>query len=243
MNGKTMKRGFTLIELLVVIAIIAILAAILFPVFARARESARRTSCSNNIKQIVIGLKSYIGDNDELYPQVFADINASGGYDAGDIAWAEGIQPYIKSVQILQCPSESNGAVSGPTVAGYSDFFYNAALAGKNESQLNFVSNVIAIGDAVTASGINNDDGCSTNVATACADGSGGAATLNGSVTTPSTGAANRHLDGANYGFADGHVKWFAAAAPGGVVSTVTTPKIKNVNTAATGSDVTMSAN
>jgi prepilin-type N-terminal cleavage/methylation domain-containing protein/prepilin-type processing-associated H-X9-DG protein len=242
MNGKTMKRGFTLIELLVVIAIIAILAAILFPVFARARESARRTSCSNNIKQIVIGLKSYIGDNDEQYPRV------GGVASSTPFAWGEAIQPYIKSVQILQCPSESNGGVSGPTVSGYSDYFYNSNLATKNEAQLSFVSNVIAVGDAITGAANNADDGCSTNTA-ACGDTAGGLATFNGgwstdtaAAVTSNTGAANRHLDGANYGFADGHVKWFAAAAPGGVVSTTQTPKIKNGNTAATGNDVTMSA-
>jgi len=241
MNGKTMKRGFTLIELLVVIAIIAILAAILFPVFARARESARRTSCSNNVKQIVLGLKGYIGDNDEMYPRV------GGVANTVPFGWAEAIQPYVKSVQIFQCPSESTGAVSGPTVAGYSDFFYNSNLATKNEAQLNFVSNVIAIGDSTAGTAANADDGCSTNTA-ACGDTAGGLATFNGGWSTDTGaasgagGGAGRHLDGANYGFADGHVKWFVAAASGGVVSTTQTPKVKNGNTAATGNDVTMSA-
>jgi prepilin-type N-terminal cleavage/methylation domain-containing protein/prepilin-type processing-associated H-X9-DG protein len=242
MNGKSVKRGFTLIELLVVIAIIAILAAILFPVFARARESARRTSCSNNVKQIVIGLKGYIGDNDEQYPRVGGVANTT------PFGWAEAVQPYVKSVQILQCPSESTGAVSGPTVSGYSDYFYNSNLATKNEAQLSFVSNVIAIGDSSTGNAANADDGCSTNTS-GCADTAGGLATFNGGYSTDTAGAsgaglgANRHLDGANYGFADGHVKWFAASAPGGTVSTSQTPKVKNAATAATGNDVTMSAN
>ena len=68
MKSKQYRRGFTLIELLVVIAIIAILAAILFPVFARARENARRSSCLSNMKQIGLGMMQYSQDNDERYP-------------------------------------------------------------------------------------------------------------------------------------------------------------------------------
>jgi len=245
MNGKSVKRGFTLIELLVVIAIIAILAAILFPVFARARESARRTSCSNNVKQLVIGLKGYIGDNDEQYPRV-------GGVAASTpFGWAEAVQPYVKSVQILQCPSESNGAGTVPSATNYSDYFYNSNLAQKNEAQLSFVSNVIALGDSSTGNAANTDDGCAAATGSGCAgttSTNGGLATFDGGWSVATGGAvgagggANRHLDGANYGFADGHVKWFAASAPGGVVSSTQTPKVKNGATAATGNDVTMSA-
>jgi len=243
MNGKTMKRGFTLIELLVVIAIIAILAAILFPVFARARESARRTSCSNNVKQIVIGIKQYINDNDELYPL------AGGVTGVTPYGWAEASQPYIKSVQVLQCPSESTGAVTGPTVVGYSDYFYNSNLSSKNESQINFVSNVIAAGDATAGTAANVDDGCTTNNVATCADPVGSIATFTGGYSPQNTtgiaqlGAANRHLDGANYGFADGHVKWFGAATNAGVVSQTQSGKILGPSNAASGNIVTMSAN
>ena len=74
-------RGFTLIELLVVIAIIAILAAILFPVFARARENARRTSCLSNLKQIALSSLQYIQDYDGRYPHVFYDTDHNGNPD------------------------------------------------------------------------------------------------------------------------------------------------------------------
>src|SRR3954465_14115366 len=97
---KSTKRfGFTLIELLVVIAIIAILAAILFPVFGRARENARRSSCQSNMKQIGIGLMQYVQDYDE--PLVPNNIQ----YEVLR-SYAEILQPYIKSEQVFQCPSD-----------------------------------------------------------------------------------------------------------------------------------------
>jgi prepilin-type N-terminal cleavage/methylation domain-containing protein/prepilin-type processing-associated H-X9-DG protein len=95
-----MRKGFTLIELLVVIAIIAILAAILFPVFARAREKARQTSCLSNVKELGLGLLMYVGDYDECFPfGKWLDASGSGSY------WYDVIQPYLKNRQILLCPS------------------------------------------------------------------------------------------------------------------------------------------
>jgi len=91
------RRGFTLIELLVVIAIIAILAAILFPVFARARENARRSSCQSNMKQIGLGILQYTQDYDETYPP--------RGNGAG--SFRQLTQPYIKSTQLFECPSNT----------------------------------------------------------------------------------------------------------------------------------------
>src|SRR5690606_19287650 len=121
------RRAFTLIELLVVIAIIAILAAILFPVFARARENARRASCMSNLKQIGLGVMMYVQDYDERYPPAYrfnaagddlADQTKSGmpgerflTGDAGTfnsgyfISWMDLIYPYTKSIQLFVCPS------------------------------------------------------------------------------------------------------------------------------------------
>src|SRR4051812_11103171 len=99
----TVRRGFTLIELLVVIAIIAILAAILFPVFARARENARRTSCLSNEKQIGLALNMYTQDYDEKLPlYVFPDAAQAVLY-----VWSSPLVPYIKSKQVFVCPSDN----------------------------------------------------------------------------------------------------------------------------------------
>ena len=92
------RRGFTLIELLVVIAIIAILAAILFPVFARAREKARQTSCLSNAKQIMLAVLMYTSDYDEKLPGAWAQ-NASSNL------WSAAIEPYVKNAQLFSCPS------------------------------------------------------------------------------------------------------------------------------------------
>ena len=103
------RRGFTLIELLVVIAIIALLAAILFPVFARARENARKSSCSNNLKQIGLGIAQYVQDYDETMPlgRAGQNINADGSLLA-DAPWHAAVFPYVKSAQLFRCPSNSN---------------------------------------------------------------------------------------------------------------------------------------
>ena len=110
MFKNSAKKAFTLIELLVVIAIIAILAAILFPVFARARENARRSSCQSNLKQIGIGAMQYVQDYDEKYPMAYYYKNDTGG-SGGYVHVSAIIQPYLKSEQIWKCPS-SDGLVA-----------------------------------------------------------------------------------------------------------------------------------
>jgi prepilin-type N-terminal cleavage/methylation domain-containing protein/prepilin-type processing-associated H-X9-DG protein len=109
------ERGFTLIELLVVIAIIAILAAILFPVFARARENARRTSCLSNTKQIGLGFMMYAQDFDERMPPAYivaADTNwkyPNGVTTDSTRTWYLLIYPYVKNMQVYNCPSADPG--------------------------------------------------------------------------------------------------------------------------------------
>lgn len=111
------RRGFTLIELLVVIAIIAILAAILFPVFARAREQARKSACISNLKQIGTAILMYAQDYDEQIVPVATGVcpgpNAFG--------WGDLVQPYVKNYKVLECPSnvvkiQLNNAVNPPRV-------------------------------------------------------------------------------------------------------------------------------
>jgi prepilin-type N-terminal cleavage/methylation domain-containing protein/prepilin-type processing-associated H-X9-DG protein len=104
MQRRSHRQGFTLIELLVVIAIIAILAAILFPVFAQARDKARSAACLSNVKQLGTGLIMYAQDYDETLPHHPADV---GNFLAAAAApnWAKGLMPYVKNEQILNCPS------------------------------------------------------------------------------------------------------------------------------------------
>src|SRR5687768_3903088 len=106
------RTGFTLIELLVVIAIIAILAAILFPVFARAKEAAKKSSCLSNSKQIGMGIMMYIADSDDTYPQAYYYKNntatTNGGSAGGYVNWTVTVQPYVKNDRLFVCPSDPN---------------------------------------------------------------------------------------------------------------------------------------
>ena len=120
------RRAFTLIELLVVIAIIALLAAILFPVFAQAREKARETTCVSNLRQIGMGVRMYVQDNDETFPIFHA-------YNSAIAPWAPGhkgveveIDPYTKSKQIFRCPDDLGGPslkLDAPNADNYNDAY------------------------------------------------------------------------------------------------------------------------
>jgi len=177
------KKGFTLIELLVVIAIIAILAAILFPVFARARENARRASCQSNEKQIVLGFKQYTQDYDEKFPPAAATgLVATTPASTG---WINSLQPYLKSMQIFQCPSE-NGNTNGLT-----DYAYNASVSGNSEGGFDYSATTVLLSETSEKQG---------------SAASASSPTHNDSATNPKS--YGRHLDGSNYAFIDGHVKW-----------------------------------
>lgn len=107
------RGGFTLIELLVVIAIIAILAAILFPVFAQAREAARKTTCISNCKQLGLGFMMYVQDYDEQFPFVTCGDSYTGGcatWIRGSLPWTLTVQPYIKNFGLYTCPSDPDKA-------------------------------------------------------------------------------------------------------------------------------------
>jgi prepilin-type N-terminal cleavage/methylation domain-containing protein len=107
------RRAFTLIELLVVIAIIAILAAILFPVFAQARAKARQTMCLSNTKQIGLGLMQYVQDYDETYPMSRYGGPGSGIFEGqtNTPSWPILILPYVKNVGVFACPSDTTSIV------------------------------------------------------------------------------------------------------------------------------------
>ena len=139
------RRGFTLIELLVVIAIIAILAAILFPVFARAREKARQTSCLSNLKQIGLGIKMYVQDNDG-YP-----VHSSASSQAPRTRWPDHVFPYVRNTQIFLCPSAS-GNVFGKVFAHdptqfFGGYGYNYQYLGNSRDTVLFTATDAEITD------------------------------------------------------------------------------------------------
>ncbi|HEX3000266.1 MAG TPA: prepilin-type N-terminal cleavage/methylation domain-containing protein [Armatimonadota bacterium] len=142
---KHRSKGFTLIELLVVIAIIAILAAILFPVFARARENARKATCLSNAKQIATGLMMYLQDYDQCYPYYMVSrpgVSGTNMYNACRMdSWPQAIYPYTKNTKIFFCPSDSNSSSAPATPQAnpglYSSYAFRYCLGYAAEAQWN----------------------------------------------------------------------------------------------------------
>ena len=184
--------GFTLIELLVVIAIIAILAAILFPVFARAREKARQTSCLSNLKQLATGTQMYLQDYDSIFPCQFSNpVRTNVPYNFG----YQQLNPYVKNEQIWICPSDEtrNCAQEG-----------SVDMTGQWEQSYNFNSNIFdykvelselariaetpLMMDGKDRNQVWGRPRWASAVATYC--------------------DMDRHNGGANLSFADGHGKW-----------------------------------
>ena len=196
------RRGFTLIELLVVIAIIAILAAILFPVFARAREKARQSSCLSNVKQQALGFMMYAQDYDEKL------FGARVPFDG----WTGAIMPYVKNNQIFTCPSWSGagGLIARGTACsgcgnwtsvwwgGYTYANQAPAATPNGGGCVNWVS-AVAIGsyDQPTSQWLVYDGTCPHGTPTSL---------------DPAVNAEHvdllRHNEGSNVAFMDGHAKW-----------------------------------
>lgn len=183
-----MRRGFTLIELLVVIAIIAILAAILFPVFAKAREKARQTSCLSNCRQISTAALSYIQDYDECFPGDYVD-RPTGVYQ---YPFSRVLVPYCKNGQIFQCPSRKSlvfdVANSQWGAYGWSSYWPVGCSLGQVDSP----AQTVMIAETTTA-----PDAYSPS--------------SSGAVITDyfTTFYPGMHNDGQNVNFFDGHAKWY----------------------------------
>ncbi|MEA3400184.1 MAG: DUF1559 domain-containing protein [Armatimonadota bacterium] len=194
-----MKRGFTLIELLVVIAIIAILAAILFPVFARAREKARQTACLNNVKQISLAFMMYANDYDEFLPPL-NNGNASGTY-----WWMDLTEPYMKNRDILACPSAPRKPYA------YGAMFATLALDrwSWNPGASASLAEIDKPAEAVMLSECEREGHPEYNMVWIYPL---GRYTLGFSSAFPNNGIPRpgRHNGGNNVGFCDGHAKWIA---------------------------------
>lgn len=221
------KGGFTLIELLVVIAIIAILAAILFPVFGRARENSRRTSCLSNLKQIGLGFAQYTQDFDERYPLPMHNFRGTGGplvqtvagtpgttYITTDgnnpsgnfFSWMDAVYPYIKSTQIFTCPSGRPYAETAPSY-GYSSKISNPSGVGDpygdgtgiplSQAKMERASEIFLASDMNIASNVYVNSQYYYSFY-----GKAG-------VNAPDDKIYVRHFDGQNFLYADGHTKWF----------------------------------
>ncbi|MBW3635146.1 MAG: DUF1559 domain-containing protein [Armatimonadetes bacterium] len=239
-HQKLVQRGFTLIELLVVIAIIAILAAILFPVFGRARENARRSSCQSNMKQLGLAVMQYAQDYDEMYPM--------GMRNNWTNAWAVTVQPYAKSYEVFRCPNESNikprdgWEWSGPTISYAANMYSNGCntlwgvMGTQGSSCLNMPSRKIsAVGRAAetillserhntqvvkesgVGTGVNYSIGLSGQSwlggITYTQIPNGSLPATNAYPTGPNGAVTPAHFETSNFLFADGHVKALRPAA------------------------------
>jgi len=223
------RQGFTLIELLVVVAIISILAAILFPVFARARESARRTSCLSNLKQIGLAAMMYVQDYDEKYPWDKSTDTYTSASDMPDgqfwlssqnLIWPQLLYPYTKSENMFWCPSQSGAAAATtPSIANYGA---NTEIIGAPGSQLSMAaitspSTIYLIMDA----GIYYMEpkrAKKSNLTVEYLPGMGeGGGVCDATRIPPGSGHYSdcnhgRHFDGVNVIFADGHAKWLKSS-------------------------------
>ena len=209
--------GFTLIELLVVIAIIALLAAILFPVFARARENARKSACLNNLKQIGLGVAQYVQDYDETLP-IQAPSYTVAGFPAGadpvnagvpigtGQSIADKLHPYLKSTQIWTCPST--------TGANIYSYHYSGCMNGVSLADIAQASKTMMARDPGAPA---RYPGIYLRPRSAAAGGNTCATTeVNSERSSMATGVTI-HFDGEDLLFADGHVKWLK----GGILSQV----------------------
>jgi prepilin-type N-terminal cleavage/methylation domain-containing protein/prepilin-type processing-associated H-X9-DG protein len=223
------RKAFTLIEILVVVAIISILAAILFPVFARARENARRSSCMSNLKQMGIAMMMYVQDYDETYPRsryaVTGAANTAGAspdgaiWVSGFIYWPQILYPYHRNRQIFKCPSANvyddvypaNGHYGANVLLIQTDSSPAVTLASVQSAATTY-----AIMDYGTITAWYYGAYASSGNVTylpGMGQAGGACSTISSSLTKNIDDCQNgRHFGGVNVAFADGHAKWLKSS-------------------------------
>jgi prepilin-type N-terminal cleavage/methylation domain-containing protein len=220
LKARSVRSGFTLIELLVVIAIIAILAAILFPVFAQARAAARKTACISNLKQLGVAIGMYTQDYDEAVPP------ANYAIDGVNYAWMSFVDPYVKggatgsnanigtsAKSVYFCPDFSKSGGTRPSFSYIANYWVMGSLdrnlaanlqrAPASLAAIQSPSQVVLLaegrGDCVWTPG--DDTGGASGTFKSCSD-------------TYALYGRNRHSEGGIYLLADSHAKWFRAPSP-----------------------------
>jgi prepilin-type N-terminal cleavage/methylation domain-containing protein/prepilin-type processing-associated H-X9-DG protein len=216
------RRGFTLIELLVVIAIIAILAAILFPVFARAREAARQSSCLSNTRQMSNAVMMYVQDNDEVYPYMWmggaGNVHVPVGQTASTnyFIWAEAIYPYVKNAGVYQCPSQKFTQAQMPYSTFPVSYNYNGnasgGASGTSMATIGAPATTVLLYDGWTMDAwwYPQDQASLLSGLTSWTPASPSPVTW----STTYWNLVRRHNGGTNVAFADGHSKWVNKATP-----------------------------
>jgi prepilin-type N-terminal cleavage/methylation domain-containing protein/prepilin-type processing-associated H-X9-DG protein len=209
---RTSRRGFTLIELLVVIAIIAILAAILFPVFARAKAKAQQTNCASNLKQLGLAMVAYATDYDQILPMWMdlahniyatpagtkpADADTPATNPPGYASWDTALEPYLKNRQILICPSNPLGTTGDKR--GYAQPVY---VSGAALDQMPSATDTVVLAEKGAYVPGAWSDAAMENFNQ-----------MGANKVYPADIATLPHNDGKNFAFVDGHVKWYHANA------------------------------
>lgn len=234
---RTHLRAFTLIELLVVIAIIAILAAILFPVFARAREAARATQCRSNLKQIGTAWSMYTQDYDEIQPPFsITDGTLTNNYSTR--MWWSLLQPYIKNGMVFHCPSKPISTIY-TNVAGHInqdnslafypnldlDYCVNTSNTLQSLASVSAPSDKVIIADHARANPQPTGGNWGWYSAFSQLDGAGAASYRDGHMggTATANYPLGVHSDGMNISYLDGHVKFRNSKSILGDLSSPTT--------------------